>query len=55
MREMVARLQTPTEGRRDGWTGGAVGLCVQDNIITVIIPYLCITLYSLHRTFTSIF
>lgn len=53
-REIVARLQTPTDSRRDGWTGGGVGLGVKDNIITVIIPYICTTLYGLHEAFTSI-
>ena len=46
MREIVARLKTPSEGRRDGWTGGGVGLWVKDNIITVIILYFCTTLHS---------
>lgn len=55
MREIVARLQIPIEGRGDGWTGGGVRLCVKDNIITVIILYICTTLYSLHRAFTSLF
>ena len=37
MRELVAGLQTLTDGRRAGWTGRDVGLWVKDNIITVII------------------
>lgn len=55
MTETVARLQTSTEGKRDGWMGGGVELRVKDNIITVIIPYVCTTLYSLHRAFTPVF
>ena len=55
MREIFARIQSPTEGRQDGWTGGGMALWLKDNIITVIILYFCTTIYSLHRAFTSIF